>query len=180
MGRKHAGQSRRESGPSLTKPKLHKSGRKGGLSEARIARRVPLDDNIGFQLRITSETMRSAMQQRFQAHGIRLAQWQYLRVLWHDDGLSQKELSRRVRRVGANAVSVLNGLEEAGYLRRVRNPSDRRNVNVFLTDAGRALKDLLVPQAASIHGQALNGFSAQEAALLGHMLRRIRANFGED
>jgi DNA-binding MarR family transcriptional regulator len=173
MDRKHAGQSRRESEPGL------KSRPKEGLSEARIARRVPLDDNIGFQLRITSETMRGAMQQRFLPHGIRLAQWQYLRVLWHDDGLSQKELSRRVRRVGANAVSVLNDLEAQGYLRRVRNPADRRNVNVFLTDKGRALKDLLIPQAAAIHGQALRGFSAEEVALLGQFLRRMRANFGE-
>ena len=144
-----------------------------------VAERVPLDSNIGFQLRITSEVMRGEMRNRFEPYGIRLAQWQYLRVLWHHDGLTQKELSRRVRRVGANAVSVLNGLEAEDYLRRVRDPRDRRNVNVFLTEKGHALKDLLVPQAAAIHGRALRGFSAEEAALLLQFLHRVRANFGE-
>ncbi len=156
--------------------------RKGGdaAAEARaIAARVPLDENIGFQLRITSEVMRAEMQHRFQPYGVRLAQWQYLRVLWHHDGLTQNELSRRVRRVGANAVSVLNGLEAQGYVRRVRNSGDRRSINIFLTDEGRALKDVLIPQAATIHSRALRGFSAEEAAQLVHFLRRIRANFGE-
>lgn len=142
---------------------------------------VPVDPdrNIGFQLRITSEVLRSAMQEKFSPLGVRLAHWQYLRVLWKADGITQKELSKRARRVGANAVSVLNDLERMGLVKRVRNRTDRRVSNVRLTDAGKAMKHALVPIAAGIHDRALTGFRRDEVQTLFSFLRRMRANLND-
>jgi DNA-binding MarR family transcriptional regulator len=134
------------------------------------------EDTLGFELRITAEAIRGAMQEQLARHGIRLAHWSYLRVLWQEDGLSQIELSARVRRVGANTVSTLDALEEMELVRRERSRSDRRAVNVYLTPKAEALKADLVACAEDVQQRALKGFDPAREKLLRDMLSDIRAN----
>ena len=137
------------------------------------------EDTLGFELRITAEAIRAAMQEQLARFGIRLAHWSYLRVLWQEDGLSQIELSARVRRVGANTVSTLDTLEEMGLVRRERSRSDRRAVHVHLTPKAEALKSDLVACAEEVQQRALQGFDAGREKLLRDMLAEIRANLRE-
>ena len=146
--------------------------------KARIKRELLQEDAIAFQVRITGEVMREALQQRLARHGIRLAHWSYLRVLWREDGISQIELSARVRRVGANTVSALNNLERMGLVRRARNKTDRRAVKVFLTAAGRALEAPLVGYALEVQELARTGIPEQHVDIMRDVLKAIRANLG--
>ena len=66
--------------------------------------------------------------------------WYFLRVLWQQDGISQRELSQRVGMMEPTTASALNNMERKGFVRRLRNRTDRRVVNVFLTERGRALR----------------------------------------
>jgi DNA-binding MarR family transcriptional regulator len=134
------------------------------------------EDTLGFELRITVEAMRTAMKERLDKFGIRFAHWSYLRVLWQDDGMSQIELSAKVRRVGANTVSALNALERMGLVKRVRSKADRRAIHVYLTPAGHALKTDLVGCAEDVHRVALQGILPEQEKALREMLRLIRAN----
>jgi DNA-binding MarR family transcriptional regulator len=136
------------------------------------------EEAIAFQVRITGEAMRALLQQRLERYGIRLTHWSYLRVLWREDGISQIELSARVRRVGANTVSALNNLERMGLVRRVRNKTDRRAVNVFLTPAGKALEVPLVACAAEVQEIARAGIPERNIEILRDTLKAIRANLG--
>lgn len=133
---------------------------------------------LGFQMRVTWETMRAALQDKLAEEGVRFAHWSYLRILWSADGLTQNELSDRVRRVGANTVSALNALERAGLVRRVRSREDRRTVHVRLTPAGKALEKRLVPLAAEIQRRATAGIAARDVAVLRRVLAAMRANLG--
>ena len=120
--------------------------------------------------------MRAAMQQQFERHGIRLAHWSYLRILWLGDGILQHELSSRVRRVGANTVSTLNALERMGLVRRERSAADRRNVHVFLTTKGWALEKALVPVAKDVQKRALAGIPDGQVQTMRRVLRAILDN----
>src|SRR5262245_11569195 len=49
---------------------------------------------------------------------ITYAQWSFLRVLWREDGLSQRELSERLGLMANTTVISLNILESRGWVRR--------------------------------------------------------------
>ena len=120
--------------------------------------------------------MRTVIQERMRANGVRFAYWTYLRVLWAEDGITQRELSERVRRVGANTVSALNSMQSAGLVRRERSKVDRRNIHVFLTPEGRALERKLIPAAAAIQRQATANVSDDDLATFMRVLAAIREN----
>jgi MarR family transcriptional regulator, organic hydroperoxide resistance regulator len=74
-------------------------------------------------------------------HGLHLGQEFYLAQLWREDGVTSADLAARTG-VSAPAVTkVVTGLERSGIVRRERDPSDARIVRVWLTEAGRALRE---------------------------------------
>jgi DNA-binding MarR family transcriptional regulator len=74
-------------------------------------------------------------------HGLHLGQEFYLAQLWKEDGVTSADLAARTG-VSAPAVTkVVSGLERAGLVHRERDPADARLVRVWLTDAGRALRE---------------------------------------
>jgi MarR family transcriptional regulator, organic hydroperoxide resistance regulator len=74
-------------------------------------------------------------------HGLHLGQEFYLAQLWREDGVTSTDLAARTG-VSAPAVTkVVGGLERSGLVRRQRDPADARLVRVWLTEAGRALRE---------------------------------------
>jgi DNA-binding MarR family transcriptional regulator len=57
------------------------------------------------------------------------------------DGLRMNELAERILYSKSGFTRVVDRMEEAGLVRRVRPESDRRSILVVLTDQGRAMID---------------------------------------
>jgi len=55
------------------------------------------------------------------------------------DGLRMNELAERILYSKSGFTRVVDRLEEAGFVKRVRPENDRRSILVVLTDQGRAL-----------------------------------------
>lgn len=119
-----------------------------------------------------------ALQNRIADHGVSMGQWYFLRSLWEEDGLTQRKLSQRVGMMEPSTVTALNNLERCGLVQRVRNPHDRRKVNIYLTPKGKALLADILPCAEEIEGTAVRGISPGELALTVNVLRRVSADFG--
>lgn len=66
------------------------------------------------------------------------AQGRILFVLWQEDGISIGELAKRASLGKSTLTSMLDRLEEAGYIVRVRPETDRRVILVKRTDKDRA------------------------------------------
>jgi len=135
---------------------------------------LPFDASVGYQVRITHRAFQRALQNSIAPNGITAGMWWFMRVLWEEDGLTQRQLSQRVGMMEATTVTALNNMERAGVIRRVRNAEDRRKMNVFLTARGRALRDDLLPLAAEVNAAGLRGLSKQEVNQLLTLLRRVR------
>jgi len=58
-------------------------------------------------------------------------------VLWEEEGLSVKEIGRRLHLDSGTLTPVLKRLEKAGFVRRRRDAQDERQVRIELTDKGR-------------------------------------------
>lgn len=70
----------------------------------------------------------------------------------------------------------LDSLEKDGYIRRVRNESDRCSVYLMLTDAGRAVTCETLPLIVETRDRQLRGFTADEVNTLKQFMDRMIDN----
>jgi DNA-binding MarR family transcriptional regulator len=141
---------------------------------------LPPSRSVGYLVRQTHRAFTRALQARIAPRGVSIGMWFFLRALWQEDGISQRELSRRVGMMEPTTASALGNMERKGLVRRIRNRSDRRIVNVFLTERGRALRRELLPLAAAVNAEALRGISGNEVAHLRALLAKLQARLDAD
>lgn len=80
-------------------------------------------------------------------------------------------------------ASVARGarrLEEMGHLRRVQNPENRRQYQLFLTPAGEEMRKAIDSAYGSFQHQLSAGISGEDWALLASLLRRLEENSSHD
>jgi len=135
-----------------------------------------LTRSIGYHLRQLSESWTDMMHRIIDKHGITHGQWRYLRELWEEDGLSQRELSLRVGRQGPTTVSALKLLERSGFARVERSDHDRRQTRVFLTERGRSIAAEMEPIVSHVEAIGLAGFDEEEVRTLKRFIVRIQRN----
>ncbi len=134
------------------------------------------EGNLSHAAREVHRAFARALQNRISSHGVSMGQWYFLRALWDEDGLTQRELSQRVGMMEPTTVTALNNMERQDLVRRVRNPHDRRKVNIFLTPKGRALRTDILPCANEIAELATHGIAPGEIATAINVLRRVASN----
>lgn len=82
-----------------------------------------------------------AVVKNFPDIGINTRQGIILKLLSREDGLTQKDLTRRLEITSSSCGELITKLEQGGYLEKRTNPSDKRTFNVYLTDRGRVLAE---------------------------------------
>ena len=73
--------------------------------------------------------------------GLTYTQYIAIVALWEEDNQTVSSLGEKMFLESNTLMPILKKLEEMGYLRRQRDPSDERQVRVSLTDAGRRLRE---------------------------------------
>lgn len=131
-------------------------------------------------LRDSHRSLSRALAARISSSGVSIGQWYFLRALWQEDGLTQRELSQRVGMMEPTTVTALNGMEKRGLVERVRNVQDRRKMNIFLTERGRSLQAQLQPLEDEISKVAIRGIPPQEKQMLLRLLRVVILNLNDE
>jgi len=134
------------------------------------------DNSIGYLITQAQRLLHKGLGMKLQQHGVSVAQWTVLVVLWEVDGLSQKELSDRVTVETATLSRTLDRMERDGLVRRVRSQTHNPQIHVFLTDYGAGLWRALVPEAETMLTLALAGINALEEETLRVLRRRVIQN----
>jgi len=138
------------------------------------------DDRLAHLVKDATRALVRALQVRLADHGVPFGHWTFLRILWEHDGLTQRELSERAGVMEPTTFGALRAMEERGYITRRQLPENRRNVFVYLTPKGRALKKKLVPLAEEVNRVAVAGMSAAEIARLRALLLTVIENLAAD
>lgn len=133
-------------------------------------------DDVAHLLRDAQRSLSRALADRISNHGVTIGQWYFLRALWEEDGLTQRELSQRVGMMEPTTVAALNGMERRNLVRRVRNTRDRRKINIHLTEKGQALRSTLMPFEDEVNGMAVAGLSGNEREALQKALYQVVRN----
>ena len=134
----------------------------------------------GYLVRDTHLAVGRALRRRLQEYGLTTGQYYFLRALWIEQGLSQRELSQRVGTTEPTTASALRLLERKGLVRRVRNRKDRRTINIYPTPKGRSLKNELLRMAIRINEIATDGLSPDEIEQIRRLMRAMKANLDRD
>jgi MarR family transcriptional regulator, transcriptional regulator for hemolysin len=138
------------------------------------------ENSIGYLARIVFRSFSRLLERRTLTHNVSAGQWRFLRQLWRQDGITQRELSERVGMREPTTVVALKSLESAGFIRREKTSSDKRKTYIFLTPHARALELLLAPMNAEIHEIATRGMSDTEVQALQALLKRVIANLADE
>lgn len=132
--------------------------------------------SLGYLLRLAFRAFARALEEQTAPYGVSSGQWRFLRQLWIDDGLTQRELSRRVGMREPTTVVAVNSLIKAGFVYRIPSQLDRRKVHIHLTPKARALQATLLPLVAEVNAVATAGIDAKAVAELRVVLAQINAN----
>ncbi len=136
----------------------------------------PFAESVGYQIRCTHRALQRFLQLKIEPHGVTLGMWYFLRALWNEDGLNQRELSHRVGTMEPTTLSAILTMERRGLVRRVQNKKDRRKWHVHLTAKGRALKAELIPLAREVVDTAVQSLSRKEVRQLLDGLAEVQKN----
>jgi len=133
-------------------------------------------ESAGYLVRDAHRAFQRLLEKRIAAHGISRGQWYFLRVLWTQDGLSQRELSGRVGMMEPTTVIALRSMEKAGLIRRSRSTDDKRVTNVWLTAKAKRMRGEMLALARGINEEACQGVSREEFDAFRRAIERMTVN----
>ena len=132
-----------------------------------------LGDIVGFHIRLAHGAVYRHFTETFA--DLELTQKQ-VSVLWtvsDAPGIAQIDLGQRLRMDRATTMTIVNRLQERGYVRRERSESDGRKQALFLTAAGARALDKAKACIAEHEAWLKSRFSPEEVEKLVEMLERI-------
>lgn len=135
---------------------------------------------VGLQVHQAAREIGRAFDDELVRAGGSLPVWLVLLAMKSAAASSQRELAAAVGVREATLTHHLNGMEKAGLLTRRRDPANRRVHIVELTAAGEEAFLRLRDAAIGFDQRLRQGISAEEAATLGGLLRRLAENVGAE
>jgi DNA-binding MarR family transcriptional regulator len=139
---------------------------------------VPLDNQICFTLYATSMTINRAYKPMLDEMGITYPQYLVLSVLGEEDGMTVGAIAQRLALESSTVTPPIKRMEQAGLVERQRSKIDERQVQVRLTDAGRAtlarsncLGELMMERS---------GMTVEQLDALNRQIQALNALLGEE
>ena len=138
------------------------------------------NDRLAHLVKDATRALVRALQVRLAEHKVSFGHWAFLRILWEQEGLTQRELSERAGVMEPTTFSALKTMERLGYVVRRRVAGDRKKVYVFLTRQGRLLKSHLVPLAEAVNEIAVRRVKPADLNTTREVLLAIIDNLAKD
>jgi DNA-binding MarR family transcriptional regulator len=104
------------------------------------------EEPLGFALGAAARKLAKFYVQALAGYPLTPSQLFLLRQLWFEDGLPLRDLALRAQLDATSTTWLVDQLEQASLVERRRNDTDRRIVQVWLTEAGRKCEAELVPK----------------------------------
>jgi len=137
------------------------------------------NDRLAHLVRDAARSFGRSLQIRLAEHNVSFGHWTFLRILWEQDGLTQKQLSDEAGVMAPTTFAAVNSMEQAGYVKRVHRPGNRKNTHIMLTARGRALRSKLVPLAEEVNRIGVRGIDPAHVTITRQVLVSIIANLVE-
>jgi DNA-binding MarR family transcriptional regulator len=97
-------------------------------------------------------------------------------ALWEEEGRTHSELSEHLHVQPATITKMIKRMERTGFVERRQDAEDQRVSRVYLTAAGRKVRESVEGVLRELEKQTFAGFSSEERALLNQFLLRVHGN----
>lgn len=139
----------------------------------------PVGDCLNHTIRDLHRALNRALQVRLAPYGITVPQWHYMKVLWAQDGITQRDLSFRTGTTQPTTTIAINILERQSLVQRIRDPGDRRRVGIHLTPQGHKLRDPLQLAGQEVGQEVTATIPRAALAAMFGVLRQIQDNLAK-
>lgn len=134
------------------------------------------EESVGYLMRLVLSSMAHAVDVQLADCDLTNAQWMPILKLHQGQASTVAELARACTMDAGAMTRLLDRLETKGLCVRVRSGSDRRVVNIALTDTGHAVAQGIPSVLCTVLNSHLSGLSADEFSTLKGLLQRMLAN----
>lgn len=137
------------------------------------------DRAFGFVLYETARLLGKRFDQKAKALGLTRAQCQVLFRLVVHEGLNQARIAEILEIEPISLARLIDRMEEAGWVERRSDPTDRRARLLYLTAKAKPVIDRMIEVGLATRAEALAGLSGAEREKLLELLLRVRGNLSE-
>lgn len=109
-------------------------------------------------------------------YDITIDQWLILKSVAENPTITQKDISKIVFKDNASITRIIQLLIKQGFLTREIHPSDRRRVNLTLTETGKKITIDVNEIALQNRAAALKGIDEESIKLMRDLLQKVIEN----
>jgi MarR family transcriptional regulator, transcriptional regulator for hemolysin len=135
--------------------------------------------SFGFLLHDIARLLRKKFDQRARGLGLSRAQWQLLVHLSRHEGINQSGLAEILEIESITVGRLVDRMEEAGWVERRLDPSDRRARLLYTTEKVAPVMERMRELAEATRNEALAGLSPAARDALIDTLIQVRGNLSE-
>jgi DNA-binding MarR family transcriptional regulator len=134
-----------------------------------------LEQEAALNIFRTSDQLQIRFARLFREHGLTSSQYNILRILRGEgQPLPILEIASRMIAVVPAITGLIDRLEQAGFVKRVRCENDRRVIYVYLTDRSLRTLSVLDDPLLALHRKLLNHLSQAQLRQLIRLLEKAR------
>jgi MarR family transcriptional regulator for hemolysin len=139
-----------------------------------------LREVLGFHVTLANIATVAVFEQHVgEPFGLRKAEFSLLMLLLANGPTSPKRLARTLRLSAPNLTMLIDRMQAKHWLRRDRNPADRRSQLIVLSSDGQALARRAQAVAKTMEQDLLQRLSRGERAMLFELLHKLSAPAGD-
>ena len=133
-------------------------------------------ESIGLLLTQISRLHRARAHALLEELGLYRGQPHMLRALWKKEGQTHSELARRLHVQPATVTKMLQRMEKTGFVERRHDAEDQRVSRVYLTEAGRSIRDDVQRVWRTLEEDTFAELTLEERLLLRRLFLQMREN----
>ena len=138
-----------------------------------------LTTSFDFLIRDTRLRLYKYIERRIAKQGIPLRVWFPLRVLYRNEGITQRELGQMLGFGDAHAGVIVGVMQRHKLVAREPNRVDKRRIDLYLTQEGRKKTQQTLREMRRINAKITAGFTAAERQSFHALLTRAHENLAE-
>jgi DNA-binding MarR family transcriptional regulator len=143
-------------------------------NERARASRLVLDAFLPYRLSVVTNRISSAIARQYaDRFGLTIPEWRVMAVLGDTPGLSAREVAARTAMDKVQVSRAVASLMAARRVERTQDKKDGRVTHLFLSRAGRAVYDEIVPLALHLEETLLSALTAKERRALDRLLTKL-------
>jgi MarR family transcriptional regulator, 2-MHQ and catechol-resistance regulon repressor len=129
--------------------------------------------NAFIKLMRATESLNNRLNRHLADADLTVSQFGTLEALYHLGPLNQRSIGEKILKSGGNITMVVDNLEKCGYVKRKKDPNDRRAVLIHLTGEGNKFIKKFFPRHLEKIKEEFSVLTEEEKIQLAELCKKL-------